>query len=110
MGHTMTGYTIAICQDCVSLLANGEVTDGNGDDVSLAHGQDIDVLWGNTEITLGHLHKGEDCPDCHCSEDPEQTCEDFDNECEHGWFSWSACDGCGSNLGGTRSYATAWEG
>jgi hypothetical protein len=25
------------------------------------------------------------------------------------WFSWSACDECGSNLGGDREHATAWS-
>lgn len=103
---TMTPQTIAICVDCVNLLANGEVTDGNGEDITLDHGQNVDVQWGNTEITLGHAHNGEDCPDCTCGD--VDCWENMDGCPSDGWFSWSMCEGCGSRLGGDRFYATVW--
>ena len=76
---------LSICTDCLMLLANGEVLDGNGDDITEAHSVKMARLFDDEEITLGSL----------------------DGEEELG-FSWHGCDGCGSTLGGDRYAATAW--
>lgn len=84
MGTTRP-FRLAICVDCVALLANGEVTDGEGNDIADELEQHIRDMWGDTEITLG-----------------------WDENDGEPWFSWSACDCCGSTLGGNREYAAAW--
>lgn len=60
---------LAVCQDCIMLLANGE---GDGDVVDA-----MTATWG---ADGRHLVPGGD---------------------DLG-FSWSPCDGCGSDLGGDR--------
>jgi hypothetical protein len=67
------------------LLANGEVIDAEGTEITGAHSTAMARLWPTEEITLGSL----------------------DGEDELG-FSWQDCDGCGSSLGGDRYAATAW--
>lgn len=86
---------LAVCVDCLFLLANGEVTDSNGEDITHAHWAKMAGVWGEDfDITLG---PGE------C-----EYCPTEDNgDCEP-WFSWSRCDGCHSDLGGDRQHATAW--
>jgi len=86
---TGTPTTLHVCVDCLMLLANGEVFDAHGDDITAQHAAKIDAIWGDTELTLGHVDAEEES-------DAEP------------WFSWQPCDGCGSTLGGDREYATAW--
>lgn len=50
-------------------------------------------LAGIEHLSTGYIPH-EDCSDC-----PEQQNEAVGDE---GFFSWRACDGCGSSLGGTR--------
>jgi hypothetical protein len=99
----MRTHTLEVCVDCLSLLANGEVFDGDGNDVTKEHAAAMDREWPDTEITLGRMHSDE--------------CLRFSDYCEHTdsdrdgpepWFSWAQCQGCGSTLGGDREYATAW--
>ncbi len=92
---------ISICTDCLMLLANGEVFDSEGNDISDAHAMEIQREWPNTEITLGRLREDDE------TEEEYEESQEAENE---GWFSWSPCEGCGSHLGGTRYYATAWIG
>lgn len=87
-----TATTLEVCVDCLFLLANGEVTDENGNDITEAHAAKVSAIWGDTEITLGRIA-------------PEGENDDED----HSWFSWQSCDCCGSTLGGDREYATAWS-
>ncbi len=79
-----TGYPVAVCVDCVHVLANGELPDDSAwsaDD----HADAMDATQpGASDFTLA------------CGE-----------ECE-GWFSWASCDGCGSTLGGERHPAVVW--
>ena len=75
--------TLRICTDCLQLIANGEGPDGHAAKMV----EHLD-LKSSTDITLG------------CT-DPE--CLDDGDECG---FSWSACQGCGSSLGGDRYHAT----
>lgn len=98
-----TPQTLEICRDCVMLLANGEVHEWRGRDyvdTSDEIAAKIHAIWGDTEITLGHLCEITDCGadsrEEHGEEEPEP------------WFSKSDCDGCGQPLAGDREYATAW--
>lgn len=78
-----------ICTDCLFVLANGPESDGER-----RAAESMAEQWDGWELTLGSL----ECDHC-----PTE-----DGDCEP-WFSWSECDGCGSNLGGDRSHATAWK-
>ena len=121
--------TLSICVDCLQFLANGEI--GNEDAAQRTTEQlaaDIDANWLGVEITLGRIRDAEVVEEIHltsrigCSylssqqlwdlgrEDEEPTnwaacvCDDYDE----GSFSYSACHGCSSRLGGDRFHATAW--
>lgn len=85
---------IDVCIDCMLIHANGE-TSGDRD-------ENEPELWSRIldgigfSVTMGGKHsKGCDGPeDC--------SCGDLG-------FSWSACEGCGSNLGGDRFRFTVWR-
>jgi hypothetical protein len=91
---------LTICTDCVALLANGEVLDSSGEDITSAQSDKMAALWGDTDITLGSL----DCE--HCGREARATGTEVES-CEP-WFSSSSCDGCGSPLGGDRGHAVSW--
>ncbi len=76
---------LAVCVDCAMLIANGEVTDGEGNDITAEHAERMREVWGDDAVHLVLT-----CP---------QNCD--------GWFFWSRCDGCGSALGGDRHPAAA---
>lgn len=84
------------CTDCIMLLANGQVMDGEGNDITAEIGRRIAMLWGDAEITLGAL-RGE-CD--YCPTDENADCEP--------WFTYSGCECCGSSLGGNRQHVTVW--
>lgn len=85
-------YDLAICVDCLMMLANGEL--GQGDTAAEdAHAEKMAAQWGDAELTLGSL--GVDSTD-------------DDDERDQLGFSWSSCEGCGSTFGGDRFAATAW--
>ena len=83
----VTHADLAVCGDCLSLLANGTVSDDLDGAADEAHAARMDAQWPDVEITLGSV-------------------EPTDNDGLG--FSWSACQGCGSTLGGDRYAATAW--
>lgn len=86
---------LEICADCLFYLANGEVTDAEGNDITAEHAAKMAARWGTEfAITPGSL----EC--ARCSPEDGASCEP--------WFSWRRCDGCGSTLGGDREHATAW--
>lgn len=78
--------TIEVCIDCVTLLANGEVTDSLGEDITFEHAAKVERTWGTARLTLGSVDEEEREP----------------------WFSSLPCKGCGTALAGDRTYATAW--
>jgi hypothetical protein len=74
----MSTVDISICADCLVLLSNGELTDSDGLDIAAAQAAKIMAVWEDSEIVP---NLGED---------------------EDGSFSWQACEGCRSSLGGDR--------
>lgn len=71
---------IRVCVDCLLYLTNGELTDGDGNDIAEAHGRKIAALWEGENVILAP------CGD-----------EESDDA-----FSDTNCEGCGSNLAGSR--------
>lgn len=88
--------TIWVCVDCIIKLANNEDPDRGP---AFA---DEPAPWAelpDADVTPGMLREEHE-PGC----DPDEECA-----CELRSFSWFACDGCGSRLGGERHACTLWE-
>jgi hypothetical protein len=79
---TLTIETLDACVDCLHLVANGEVTDGDGNDITADLTAKVIAKLGIPRV-LTHL-----APAC-------------DQDCE-GHFSWTPCGVCGDHLGGDR--------
>lgn len=97
------------CTDCLMWLANGE-TDPNWSEAETAEyfaRLEAREVTGET-VTLGRMFGEEGCEHTsegwHSGEETEAHAE----ECEQREFSWSACDVCGSGLGGSRDAVTFW--
>lgn len=69
---------ISICGDCLYLLANGELTDSEGNDIAHHQQESIDLRWEGQRLYLG----GDDLG-----------------------FSKSSCDACGTPYHGDRYVA-----
>ena len=79
---TLDTETLDACVDCLMLVANDDVTDGDGNDITAEHAAKVIAYLGIPRV-LTYL-----APAC-------------DEDCE-GHFSWSQCESCGSWLGGDR--------
>lgn len=91
MPTVVPGGLIWVCVDCY-------LTHHGYDEHELGYKPDSEpwALWTEVaDITSGGA--------CDCPEG-----EDEDLECDHVTFSWIACDGCGSTLGGAREAMTYW--
>jgi hypothetical protein len=89
------------CQDCLMLLTNGttppELDEQEAEDRLNA----IEITSGTYSITLGLPSEAHECG--------RQNGDEVDEcECERVSFTWSACDVCGGNLGGSRDAVTFW--
>lgn len=84
---TVVAEKMEACTDCVLLIANGEVTDQHGNDIAEELAERIADHLG-TEFAMCTL--------------VVESSEDGD-----GWFSWSPCEICGSELGGDRHHVSA---
>lgn len=88
---------ISICIDCYTSLANGCET----------HDTDtctcLNLIDDSVEVTVGGCT---DCDRCECCDYPACECAHYGSG--HG-FSWRACEGCGSPLGGARYTASVWS-
>lgn len=80
---TIDADDLEFCTDCVMLIANGEVTDSEGNDIAAEIAAKQMAIWG--EGINGVMGLVLSCPE----------------DCE-GWFSDFTCDGCGSELYGDR--------
>lgn len=92
---------LSICQDCLIWFANGDTP---GDMTEKERAIFLNRIGTHTQgchITLRSI----DCE--HCGSEARAADPDGVEACEP-WFSWSACDTCGSSLGGHREHAVAW--
>lgn len=90
--------TIWVCTDCMMEHATGN----DGRDPSIPFDREpLSRLGDVRDVTLGMPYSGHDCP---IAERENGECE-----CESVSFSWSACEGCGSRLGGERHAMTWWR-
>lgn len=80
-----------VCQDCFILHCNGDISP------DCPNPDDLMTKLDGYEPSAGMLREEHGC-----DEDDEEC------DCETISFSWSSCDGCGSNLGGERHAMTGW--
>lgn len=100
-----------ICTHCFIHLVNGDCTDvlyAEPDSTEEQCGANYTIpmhMFGDMHVTMGMLYSEhtEECQDAQRGKAYEGECD-----CEANNFSWSACDGCGSNLGGKRHAVTGW--
>lgn len=97
---TMTGTTIDVCVDCYETYH----FDGYGRRGRYVHGEALCLLPNGVDVTDGCL-RCEPCDHPDCAGGPVCGCGWGDRG--HG-FSWSACQGCGSILGGDRYPLVVW--
>jgi hypothetical protein len=97
MMETKEASQMAVCTDCLSVLANGEC-EYPSQTAADAHGEGMTRMLGDHEVTLGWPFTAQD------QEDWDAGIE-IDDQLG---FSWRSCDGCGSPLGGDRFKATIW--
>lgn len=86
--------TIWVCTDCEAVHANGEI----GDPDHTPDREPLGLLDGQ-DVSLGMTFDEHEC------EAPGEV----ECECEQTTFSWSRCEGCGSQLGGARAAMTIHE-
>lgn len=84
--------------------ANGECCDG---EIYRCDREPWSLLPEDAEIAMGLSH-----------DEHEEHCQvyrtaswpvNYECDCERREFSWWSCDGCGSQLGGTRHAFALWE-
>lgn len=104
-----------ICPDCLFYVANGQLPDDPADAERVLEGarREEPAVW-----VLDGPHVGEHAPECWTCDgegadafgDPCELCRGTGRQEEEEGadaieFSWSACDCCGSGLGGSRHRA-----
>ena len=99
MNDTRTAQgVIWVCIDCTISAVNDEQPTDRPDTEPALWSLWPDAKMG--DITHGMMSSNHGC------DYPAAYAEDCD--CEHDSFSWTACGGCGSTLGGTRDAFTWW--
>ncbi len=99
-----------ICTHCFIHLVNGDCTDvlyAEPDSTEEQCGANYTIPmseFGDMHVTPGMLFSEHQCG----KEAMQDVHPDFECDCETTTFSWSACDGCGINLGGERHAVTGW--
>lgn len=64
----------------------------------------LSLIPDDAEVTAGMLAEEHEC----AKREDYEAHRDEECECEQLTFTWSACDGCGSTLGGSRDALTMW--
>lgn len=101
MGNTEPTRPDWACTDCFVLLVNGDMPGHmSEEEVNEWHARYVKGI-GDTEVTPGMLAEYHECANDN-GDRPEEC------DCETRTFSWSPCDICHSNLGGTRHAITWW--
>lgn len=89
---------IWVCQDCMLVHANGEISPDRP--------ADLPTVWSRIDfgynVTMGGTH-ADDCPN------GSDGTRDVDCDCETREFSTSACEGCGDYHAGDRYLFTLWR-
>lgn len=83
---------ISVCIDCMLVHANGETGERDAGEPEPWSRILADVGFS---VTMGGVHSDD--------------CDWSDCDCDDLGFSWCACEGCGSNLGGDRFRFTVWR-
>lgn len=87
--------TVWVCYDCLATDVNGEASD----DPDYEPDREPWSLWDDTSTVYLGLIDSEHAEDCPRHQGDKMY---LDCSCEEVEFSWTACEGCGSRLGGTR--------
>lgn len=95
----MESILISVCVDCLHAHANGEPVSETPDREPLS------LIGPGESVALGMdwSEHTEDCPNRAAGQHID------DCECEQLGFSWSACHGCSSALGGDRYAMTVFR-
>jgi len=99
MNGTRESHTLWVCVDCLMAHVAGETEPGSDPWALVSDGADV---------TPGLLRSEHDC-ECPNFAPDGTWLGVADEPCEAREFSWSACEGCGSPLGGSRYAFTVWE-
>ena len=102
--NTPETFDIAVCVDCLMLIANGETPPDMtraGTNKWLAG---IDQIWHGYHVAAGMTAEKHSETGCDCRQSGEKDCS-----AEESYFSWAPCDYCRRPLGGDRHPATAWK-
>lgn len=95
-------YTLTSCVDCIAFVANGDIPEERPDLAA-----DILLHLGSAE-DMRNLVNADGCDESGdlFRDDSDQPIDgdhpDYEVSREE-WFSWSACECCGSHLGGNRN-------
>lgn len=97
-------WTIWVCQCCMLTACNGSCCD------STDHGGDGRQPWSREIGTAGMVaaEHAEDCLTYLTGGNAGAIDGDYQCDCEEDQFSRAPCDGCGSELYGSRYAFTAW--
>lgn len=94
-------YTLSACVDCIAYAANGTIPEDRPDLVT-----EIREHLGSDD-DLRNLVNADGCDESGELRDDDGNPIDGDHPdyevSREDWFSWSACDCCGSTLGGNRN-------
>lgn len=103
MSNAKPTATLWVCSDCMHSHANGETGNESPDR------EPWEALFAREPegsfVTMGMPREEHECD---WAEDPESEAWDT-CECELSSFSWSTCEGCGSDLGGERHAFVLWS-
>jgi hypothetical protein len=94
------------CVDCLFLIANGVTPTEMSEAETAEWLANFNQRNPAGSITLGLAREEHECRNANGETAGDQGGE---CECEQQTFSWSACDTCGSSLGGERAAVTFWK-
>lgn len=98
---TTTSTTYWVCVDCYLTYHGVCETDA----YDAPDREPLSAITGTQEVASGLLWSEHDCAN---AVDIDPWAGPVECDCETMEFSWSACDGCGSTLGGERHALTVW--
>lgn len=97
--------TLWVCTDCY--YAHNGVTEEEMGRSYPGAPRPLTLIGPEDQVTTGLMAEEHVTP-CGSFESPTGDFLGGECECERVTFSWTACDGCGSTLGGSREALTLW--